>query len=780
MMTASRSRGPSKLFKIALLLCLLAGLVQGGFGGIGKPGIAQAATVFPLKVSTNGHYLVDQNNTPFFYYADTAWMLTSKMSDADVIYYLNDRQSKGFNTIQVMLTGPFIDLAYNGTTPFANHTLTQPNSTFFTHIKWVLDQAASRGMLVVGSTSWFGASADGYFNYLTSTSLGTSLAETLEKPTLTSGATNPNYLGSYNNLIYFLGGDHAPGTDDAAVKQLGTRLKQLNPNRLISYHPNGGTSGSAYYQSESWLDFNMIQTYTEGSTNAYSLVRSDYNLTSPKIKPSMLTEPNYENEHNTTPYYVRTAAYWSMFSGAFGQAYGNGALWNINSASDPSGLWKNHLNDSGVIHLGYLKNLMTARTWYNLVPDQAHTFITSGYGSGSSFVSSAVASDSSFGVAYVPSASTVTVNLNKISGGVTARWFDPTNNSYTTISGSPFAANSGSKTWTSPSTNSAGNSDFVLVLDSGTAPTPTPTPTPGNPAVYEAENGTYAGGGQQQSASNASNGLVVGALNNVGAYSQISNVNGAAGGNATLKIRFANGSGSTKSLSLYINGVKLLQNSFANTGSWNTFADTASISITLNSGTSNTIKLQRDAADTPAADIDKYTVTTLGTTPTPTPTPTPAAFYKGINLNGPATTIDGKSWISYSSAQSNGLSSTSVSLFSTSVTFSGTPTPDTNKNAMLNTGIWCSVCNITLTQASLPAGSYQIYLYSVENYMTNFRSYNVKLQGTQVATGIGTMANNTYQKFGPYSATVSGTGILTIDLVRVTGDPQLSGIEFYH
>ena len=46
---------------------------------------------------------------------------------------------------------------------------------------------------------------------------------------------------------------------------------------------------------------------------------------------------------------------------------------------------------------------------------------------------------------------------------MTARWFDPTNNTYTTVSGSPFA-NSGTHTFTTSGNNSAGSPDWVLVL----------------------------------------------------------------------------------------------------------------------------------------------------------------------------------------------------------------------------------------------------------------------------------------------------------------------------
>jgi Putative collagen-binding domain of a collagenase len=50
-----------------------------------------------------------------------------------------------------------------------------------------------------------------------------------------------------------------------------------------------------------------------------------------------------------------------------------------------------------------------------------------------------------------------------MAGSTTARWFDPTNGTFTSISGSPFA-NTGSHSFTPPGNNSAGDADWVLVL----------------------------------------------------------------------------------------------------------------------------------------------------------------------------------------------------------------------------------------------------------------------------------------------------------------------------
>ena len=54
--------------------------------------------------------------------------------------------------------------------------------------------------------------------------------------------------------------------------------------------------------------------------------------------------------------------------------------------------------------------------------------------------------------------------MSKLSGTVTARWYDPTAGTFTDISGSPFA-NSGSHNFTTPGNNADGDEDWVLVLE---------------------------------------------------------------------------------------------------------------------------------------------------------------------------------------------------------------------------------------------------------------------------------------------------------------------------
>lgn len=138
------------------------------------------------------------------------------------------------------------------------------------------------------------------------------------------------------------------------------------------------------------------------------------------------------------------------------------------------------------------------------------------------------------------------------------------------------------------------------------ATTPTPPPSTGVVTAYEAEAGSVSGGANIQTAANASGGRIAGHIVDVGGRAQMTV--GGSGGVASLVIRASNGNGGTTKLSLYVNGVRQSQVSFAPTGSWGTFVDLAAVPITLVSG-SNTVSLQHDASDVSSADIDRITVT---------------------------------------------------------------------------------------------------------------------------------------------------------------------------
>src|SRR5262249_3112203 len=135
--------------------------------------------------------------------------------------------------------------------------------------------------------------------------------------------------------------------------------------------------------------------------------------------------------------------------------------------------WQTGIDTAAATQVGYWKALFTSVPWYNLVPDQSHQLVTAGYGTATgngngniqtdNYVTAASTPDGALAMAYLPAATTIPVNMTKLAHAVTAKWFDPTSGSYTTVSGSPFP-NTGTQSFSSPGKNHAGDPDWVLVL----------------------------------------------------------------------------------------------------------------------------------------------------------------------------------------------------------------------------------------------------------------------------------------------------------------------------
>jgi hypothetical protein len=55
-----------------------------------------------LQVASNRRYLQYEDGRPFFYMADTAWMLFHRLNREESARYLEDRARKGFSVIQAV------------------------------------------------------------------------------------------------------------------------------------------------------------------------------------------------------------------------------------------------------------------------------------------------------------------------------------------------------------------------------------------------------------------------------------------------------------------------------------------------------------------------------------------------------------------------------------------------------------------------------------------------------------------------------------------------------
>ena len=124
----------------------------GAFGS--PPARAASSYAFPLKVSSNDRYVVDQNGTPFRIQGEAAWSLLSNLTYSEAETYLANRAAKGFNAVLVnLIEHKFaVDAPKNrnGDPPFttANDYRT-PNPAYFAFADSIIDLAAAKGMIVL-------------------------------------------------------------------------------------------------------------------------------------------------------------------------------------------------------------------------------------------------------------------------------------------------------------------------------------------------------------------------------------------------------------------------------------------------------------------------------------------------------------------------------------------------------------------------------------------------------------------------------------------------------
>ena len=151
------------------------------------------------------------------------------------------------------------------------------------------------------------------------------------------------------------------------------------------------------------------------------------------------------------------------------------------------------------------------------------------------------------------------------------------------------------------------------------------TPAGAPPAgQYEAESAALSGGAVvgTDHTGYTGTGFVEGYTDtNKGNADTVFTVNATAAGSTPVTLRYANGTGSVMTLSVYLNGTKVQQDQLAATSDWNTWGTHAD-SLTLKAG-SNTVAYKFDSTDSGNVNLDDITVGSATSTPTPTATPTP-------------------------------------------------------------------------------------------------------------------------------------------------------------
>ena len=432
------------------------------------------SSVADLILSPNGRYLTTPDGTPYLVMADAAWNLLHMLGTDSAKWYLARRQQEGFNAFIVWAPAfasnsgsqiwPVTDRY--GNAPFAGAVFQSTlNEAYWAHVDTVIDYGKSLGLNFIIFPAYLGylcnsTNDGGWYNEVN--------AATNAQMTAYGTALGNRYK-SRSNIIWGVGGDVDLNTCTNAKTRITSMLDGISgagDTHLVLNHSGRGTVGTGAWTVSGVIDLritlNDIYTGSVGDppgstdTNECRLAQAAYNIN--PVKPFVLIEAYYEGDgYGATQQVLRAQSYRAVVMGGCGWTFGQTNLFNFGGDGT---YWPNYINTTGATCQSYAKAIISSRHWWTLVPDNAHTILTSGYGTfgTSTYVTAAGTSDSSSIVAYLPTQRSVTINPSSLKGdSVHVWWYNPSNGVFT---------DAGMYSKENRSYNPPSAGDWVLVIDS--------------------------------------------------------------------------------------------------------------------------------------------------------------------------------------------------------------------------------------------------------------------------------------------------------------------------
>src|ERR1700761_6893504 len=284
---------------------------------------APVTPAFPVKVSANHRFLVDQNNAPFLIVGDSPQGLISRQTEKEIEGFFADRQAHGFNTmgwVDVLNAGRDFPTNTFATTPDGirpfngflhgkqdhyHYDLSKPNEAVFLRLGHIVTMAAAHNILLfidpIETAGWL---------------------ETLRNNGLKAATAYGVYLGNrykkYPNVAWLNGNDFEgwkKESDDALVRAVAQGIRSTDPDHIqtVEFNPRTGAS----LDDASWAALISINgAYIYGPT--YIQMLHNYNQT--PVMPVFLMEAHYELENVGSPpdfgspAVLRREEYWAMLS----------------------------------------------------------------------------------------------------------------------------------------------------------------------------------------------------------------------------------------------------------------------------------------------------------------------------------------------------------------------------------------------------------------------------------------------------------------------------------
>ena len=398
-----------------------------------------AEPVFPVKVSPDGRYFVDQSGAPVFWLGTTQWQLFRDNTPEEARTVIDRVKANNFTFIQVMLAGVGDGTRPNvaGEKPWVNDDPLTPNEPYFRQVDAAVDCARRNGVTIsmtIYHQRW--------------------------RKLITRENARPWgkwVAGRYRDVPTIVWSMTPEAKDEfvPVLRELAAGLREGDGGaHLITFKPDPAPYSSSFIHGEAWLDFDSMQVW-KSLDLIHPFVTRDYAMK--PVKPVLMAEGAYEagTEYGfeVTPLWVRRQAYSSYLSGAH-FTYGHNDSWRVLPT------WKKALDAPGAVQMGILKKaFLGLKEWWKLTPDQS-VLERGGNTSGNMPTLAARHAGGAWAIAYLSAPSTVSIRLDKVTGGrAEAAWIDPRTGDRKAASGSPAA---GVGEFTTP----AGWEDALLVIES--------------------------------------------------------------------------------------------------------------------------------------------------------------------------------------------------------------------------------------------------------------------------------------------------------------------------
>jgi len=419
------------------------------------------ATLSPVLSVAPGNRYLRRDGQPFYYVADTGWLISWQLSTAQITQYLEDRASKGVKVIQ----GPIIGLSrvlspYDGGAddPFIDSVPMRLNESWWVTTDHAVKEAARLGMTIAIAPVW-GSDNDRIF---------VNPARHVEFVSLLA-----KRYSNQAHVLWIAAGEYDKITDDEYVRNnrplnaaelarynaITTALRaNAHPQSLITYHPDGWSQVSTDFGLDARVQFNMLQS----SSNLHENIRRvPIERASTLTKPVIEAETGYESTIDN-PWRQRVPAYHTLMQGGAGYTYGHGVIWQFAAG------WQTALQaEGGVDVLTHYRSFAESIHAEGNTPAQELVLTPGDISDGSNSYATALRSgDRSRLHAFVSNGRTFNLNTATMAAGnLSARWYNPRDGVYL----APFPVARSTSVALDPPGNEAQGNDWALVIETAAA-----------------------------------------------------------------------------------------------------------------------------------------------------------------------------------------------------------------------------------------------------------------------------------------------------------------------